>query len=134
MSGETVTDPRMQVKQRIDVIESSYEFFLAYAAQGRTTDEGATSGADLRDFLGKLEGALDGLADAVASAVEGIEPREPWEDMIAVVGRDAEASLCAVQLVAARTAISSQLIDNLNANMHLRAVLTDLFLVDELVG
>ncbi len=29
--------------------------------------------------------------------------------------------------------ISSQLIDNLNASIHLRALLTDLFLVDEIL-
>jgi len=129
-----VSDAKTEVKHRIDVIESSYEFFLAYAAQGRTTDEGAKSGADLRDFLLKLESALDGLADTVAEAVRGEEPSDSWDAMIAVVRRDAEASLCAVRLVSARPGISSQLIDNLNANMHLRAVLTDLFLVDELVG
>ncbi len=129
-----MSDAKTEVKHRIDVIESSYEFFLAYAAQGRTTDEGAKSGADLRDFLSKLESALDGLADTVAEAVRGEEPSDSWDAMIAVVRRDAEASLCAVRLVSARPGISSQLIDNLNANMHLRAVLTDLFLVDELVG
>jgi len=30
--------------------------------------------------------------------------------------------------------MSSQLVDNLNANIHLRALLTDLFLVDEALG
>jgi hypothetical protein len=35
--------------------------------------------------------------------------------------------------VLAQPAISSQLIDNLNASIHLRALLTDLFLVDELL-
>ncbi len=39
-----------------------------------------------------------------------------------------------MRLVAAQPSISSQLIDNLNANVHLRALLTDLFLVDELLG
>jgi len=36
--------------------------------------------------------------------------------------------------VAAQSSVSSQLIDNLNANIHFRALLTDLFLVDELIG
>jgi|TARA_Y100000996_G_scaffold402023_1_gene373564 hypothetical protein len=129
-----VSDAKNEVKQRIDSIESSYEFFLAYAAQGRTTDEGAKSGAELREFLTKLEDALEGLADTVAEAVSDQEPRDAWDEMTSVVRRDAAAALSAVQLVAARSGISSQLIDNLNANMHLRAVLTDLFLVDDLVG
>ena len=50
-----------------------------------------------------------------------------------VVDRDANDSLAAVGLVLAQPAISSQLIDNLNASIHLRALLTDLFLIDEIV-
>ena len=129
-----MSDAKNEVKKSIDSIESSYEFFLAYAAQGRTTDEGAKSGAELREFLTKLEDSLEGLADTVAEAVSDQEPRDAWDEMTSVVRRDAAAALSAVQLVAARSGISSQLIDNLNANMHLRAVLTDLFLVDDLVG
>jgi hypothetical protein len=34
-------------------------------------------------------------------------------------------------LVRAHPAIGSALVDNLNASIHLRALLTDLFLVDE---
>jgi hypothetical protein len=33
--------------------------------------------------------------------------------------------------VLARRSIGSQMIDNLNASIHLRALLTDLFLLDE---
>ena len=36
-------------------------------------------------------------------------------------------------MVLAQPSISSQLIDNLNASIHLRALLTDLFLIDELL-
>lgn len=126
--------PREDVQARIDAIESSYEFFLAYAAQGLTTDEGAKSGAQLRDFLGKLEGALDGLADRVAEAAAEMEPADAWSRMVDTVRHDASASLAAVRLVSARSGVGSQLIDNLNANIHLRALLTDLFLVDDLLG
>jgi hypothetical protein len=51
----------------------------------------------------------------------------------AVLDRDARDSLAAIELVLAQPAISSQLIDNLNASIHLRALLTDLFLVGEVV-
>ena len=47
-----------------------------------------------------------------------------------VLERDANDSLAAMELVLGQPAISSQLIDNLNASMHLRALLTDLFLID----
>jgi hypothetical protein len=121
------------VKARINTIEQSYEFFLAYAAQGLTTDQGAKAGGQLRDFLGKLEAALDGLADQVEAVVADVEPEGAWTDMVAVVRADARAASAAVRLVVARPGVSSQLIDNLNANIHLRALLTDLFLVDDLI-
>lgn len=121
------------VKARIEAIEQSYEFFLAYAAQGLTTDRAAKSGGQLRDFVAKLERGLDGLGQQLGVAVADAEPSGAWSDFVGVVTRDADAALAAVRLVAAREGISSQLIDNLNANIHLRALLTDLFLVDELI-
>ena len=129
-----MASPREDVQARIDAIESSYEFFLAYAAQGLTTDEGAKAGAQLRDFLAKLEGALDGLADRVQEVSTDLEPADAWSQMVHVVRSDADAALSAVRLVSARPGVSSQLVDNLNANIHLRALLTDLFLVDDLLA
>ena len=123
------------IKARIDAIEESYEFFLAYAAQGLSTDQGARSGAQLRDFLKKMETAVDGLAARLRALASegGLEPASVWSDVIGVVERDAADTLAAIRLVASRPGVSSQLVDNLNANIHLRALLTDLFLVDDLV-
>ena len=56
-SGVAVSSLRDDVKSRIDAIEASYEFFLAFAAQGLTSDQGSKSGGQLRMFLGKCEGA-----------------------------------------------------------------------------
>jgi hypothetical protein len=134
MTESAVSSAVQDVKARIDVIEKSYEFFLAYAAQGLTTDQGAKSGADLRDFLQRAEAAVDGLAGAVEVAWQGVEPVDSWREMVEVVRLDARASLAALRLVSARDGVSSRLVDNLNANIHLRALLTDLFLVDELLG
>ena len=77
---------------------------------------------------------LEGLADDIEAAAADAEPRGAWNDMVSVVRSDADATLAAIRLVASRPGISSQLIDNLNANIHLRALLTDLFLVDELIA
>ena len=127
--------PREDVKARIDAIEEAYEYFLAYAAQGLSTDQGAKSGAPLRDFLRKMDQALDGLGDGFRELVtaESLEPRSVWEDMIRVVSQDARDALAAIRLVSSRRGVSSQLVDNLNANIHLRALLTDLFLADDLI-
>lgn len=126
---------RDDVKARIDVIEESYEFFLAYAAQGLTSDQGAKSGGELRRFLSQIEAALDGLTDAFREAVkdDAGAPEGAWDDVLAVLEADASASLATIRLVSSRKGISSQLIDNLNANIHLRALLTDLFLVDDVI-
>ncbi len=51
-----------------------------------------------------------------------------------MLARDAQdAQSLGIQLVLAQPSISSQMVDNLNASIHLRALLTDLFLIDEIV-
>ena len=58
---------------------------------------------------------------------------EKYHAFIAVLDRDAAAAQAAVQLVLAMPGISSQIVDSLNASIHLRALLTDVFLVDEVL-
>lgn len=116
----------MTLEARCDAIEEAYEFMLAYAAQGLAEDAGSTSGAQVREFLRNAVKALSGIADACSA--EDIDVA-----FIRVVERDAESSLAAISMVLAQPAISSQLIDNLNASIHLRALLTDLFLLDEIL-
>ena len=61
------------------------------------------------------------------------EPAAAYQAFIDIVERDARYTHTARKLVLAQRAISSQLIDNLNAWVHLRALLTDLFVLDELL-
>jgi len=119
---------------RCNAIEECYEFMLAYAAQGLPTDQGSQSGGQLREFLDRAVQAVSGLAGAYTAAVkqEGLLPAERYQAFLAVLDSDASDSLAAIGLVLAQPAISSQLIDNLNASIHLRALLTDLFLIDEI--
>jgi hypothetical protein len=109
---------------------------LAYAAQGLRTDEGSKSGGQVREFLQRAVKVLTGLAEVCTVAVreEGLEPAEKYAAFLAVLDRDSRDSLAAIELVLAQAVISSQLIDNLNASIHLRALLTDLFLLDEILG
>ena len=120
---------------RCDAIEECYEFMLAYAGQGLPSDEGSHAGSQVREFLQRAVNALTGLAESCAKAVaeEGLDPAEKYQAFIAVLERDAQDSLAALELVLAQPAISSQLIDNLNASIHLRALLTDLFLVGDIL-
>ena len=126
---------RDELKKRCNSIEECYEFMLAYAAQGLPGDQGSQSGGELRVFLGRCDEALTGLARAFTHIVEAerLKPADRYHAFIAVLERDAREAQAAVQLVLAQPSISSQLIDNLNASIHLRALLTDLFLIDEIV-
>lgn len=124
-----------ELKERCARIEETYEFMLAYAAQGLRTEPGSGSGSQIRSFLEKADGALNGLADLFTTIVkaDGISPSAPYDNFIAVLSRDASDARAAIGLALAQPSISSQLIDNLNASIHLRALLTDLFLIDEIV-
>ncbi len=124
-----------RLKQRIDAVEAAYEFMLAYAAQGVTGEEEGGSGMEIRAQLKRSEEALEGLAGLVKElvAARGLEPAQPYSSFIDVLDRDARSAQAAIQIVLAQRAISSQLIDNLNALIHLRSLLTDLFLIDEVL-
>jgi hypothetical protein len=108
---------------------------LAYAA-GVAGEAGQANVGQLRSLLTRAQDALDGLSDAFRLAVveAGLAPIEAYDAFIAVLDRDARDSLAALRLVLAQPAISSQLVDNLNASIHLRALLTDLFLIDEILS
>ena len=125
-----------EVGNRCEAIEECYEFMLAYAAQGLRTDEGSKSGGQVREFLQRAIQALTGLTEACAAtvSVEGLEPADKYTAFLAVLDRDSRDSLAAIELVLSQPAISSQLIDNLNASIHLRALLTDVFLLDEILS
>jgi hypothetical protein len=126
---------RAELKAHIDTIEKSYEFFLAYAAQGARDEEASKVGAQLREFLSDMGGALDALAGDLGSIVEaeGLEPPERYRAMTEITAADASRASAAVHLVGAQETISSELVDNLNASLHIRVLLTDLFLLDDVV-
>jgi len=117
----------MNFRERCDAIEECYEFLLAYAGQGLPSDAGHSSGSQVREYLSRAVKGLTGLTAAITA--EGVQSDAFTE----LVERDARDSLAVINLVLAQPGISSQLIDNLNASIHLRALLTDLFVVDEVL-
>ena len=129
MTGETQSS---SLDDRIETIEKTYEFMLAYAAQGHDGDQGEGAGSEIRDFLERAHTALAGLESALsASVAERTADPQPYQAFLAITGVDARKAQAAMELVLAQPSISSQLVDNLNASIHLRALLTDLFLIDE---
>lgn len=127
--------PRESLRERVELVEEAYEFFLAYAAQGMTGAEGRPASSTLRSYLDRVVPAVEELAPLLARVVqeEGLEPADRLHAFREVIAADAERAGAALALVASRPAVSSALVDNLNASVHLRALLTDLFLLDELL-
>lgn len=114
---------------RIEIIERGYEYLLAYAAQGRQDD----AGSEVRQTLTNMHTALDGLAGLLSLALTTASAATARDSagFIEAVTDDARKARGAIGLVLSRPAISSLLIDNLNASIHLRALLTDVFLADQ---
>ena len=119
----------MTLAERLEAVEAGYEFCLAYAAQGRTDD----AGSPIRQTLERMYAALEGLAPLLESAVlrDGARRAASTRVFLDAVKRDLSVAQGAIGMVLDSGAIGSLLIDNLNASIHLRALLTDLFLVDQ---
>jgi hypothetical protein len=125
----------VEIWEHSNTVEECYEFMLAYAAQGHSSDQSDKPGGRIREFLQRAATAIAGLAEGCSKAVkeQGLEPAEKYQSFLAVLDRDSQDTLAAVELVLAQPSISSQLVDNLNASIHLRALLTDLFLMTEVL-
>lgn len=123
-----------QTRAAINAIEAGYEFMLAYAAQGRDFEySGGGGGPSIRPFLQELVEGLNSVADHLEASINDQVQSDAdlFLAFVSVLRIDAEKSMKAVKMVLALPSIGSQVIDNLNASIHLRALLTDIFLIDE---
>ena len=130
--SQSATD---ELKASVDIVEETYEICLSYAAKGVSGLMARTGDTQARDQLEKLAQALPNLGDAFLKVVEELEgdSRDQYKGFLEVLRRDAAAGHAAVQLVLAQQNITSQMVDNLNGMIHLRALLTDVFLIDEML-
>ena len=125
----------MGLDQLSERIEECYEFTLSYAARGFAGDDSNEQTRQVRDHLTRAVAAMRGLRAGCGEAVtrEQLEPKETYDAFFSMMQRDAEGAIAAMELVLAQSTIGSQLIDNLNASIHLRALLADLFLLMEVL-
>ena len=123
------------LQAHVDVVEETYEFCLSYAARGVNVQMAASNDQLVRERLEKMGATLEELpASFLALAEErGSQSGDRYQALIEVMRRDSAAGLAAVQLVLAQPGITSQMVDNLNGMIHLRALLTDVFLLDEIL-
>ena len=111
------------LEKDIEVVESGYEFLLAYAAQGRQPHiESEYPTPHARPTLEGMVQAMNNVAAAFKDSHNEFEQ---------VVAEDVRKASAAIRFVLAQPRMSSELIDNLNASIHLRAVLTNFFLYSE---
>jgi len=124
----------MTFAEAIDVIEETYEFMLAYAAQGRGREDEEDPGSGIRERLTRAEAALGVISSATIDAIAAAGAQAAaTAEFLDVVKSDATRARAAFRLVLAQRSIGSQVVDNLNATTHVRTLLTDLFLLDETV-
>lgn len=126
---------REELSRRADAIEGGYELMLAYAAQGLVSDQGAANSTQLRDHLKRFDDALTGLAQTYRDCAKalGVGPADAVEGFLKTLEADAATTQAAIRMALAKPGISSQLIDNINASIHVRALLTDVFVIDEIL-
>ena len=122
------------LRNSINDVEAGYEYMLAYAAQG-LIDEPTSggSGPSIRVYLKKMQNGLVSIVDDFETVIKDAtgDNAELYLNYLSVLKEDAAKSKKAVDLVMSLPSIGSQVIDNLNASIHLRAILTDIFLIDE---
>lgn len=112
------------LEKDIETIESGYEFLLAYAAQGRPAAVETGPGPHARP-------TIQNMAEAMASiAKQFVDSSDSFE---AVIANDCLNAGAALEFILLQNKVGSEMVDNLNASIHLRAVLTDLFLYSEVL-
>ena len=111
------------ISEDIETIESGYEFLLAYAAQGRPADmEAKGPGPHARPTLEGMRQAMQNLVKEFSGSADNFEQ---------LIAEDCNKASAALGFILSQKQIGSEIVDNLNASIHLRAVLTDLFLYGE---
>ncbi|MGI9437728.1 MAG: hypothetical protein ACR2Q4_23350 [Geminicoccaceae bacterium] len=125
------TDPSAAIDMRnaIDVVEEAYEFMLAYAAQGRKHEAEDESISRIRQYLIRFGDALDDMAK-VAPVILATDAGKPFGERFLA---DIAVTRSVIALLMERPSITSDMVDNTNGLIAVRALLTDLFFIDQAV-
>jgi hypothetical protein len=110
----------------ISQIEEAYEYMLAYAAQGRTTEGAGPGGASIRDFLTNfLKGAkiLETWVENTGAIVP--EVKDEYRKASSLI-------IGVISMMLEKDNISSEMVDNANALMATRHYLTLVFFLDKM--
>ena len=118
------------LKDRIDTIEEAYEYMLAYAAQGLERENESDSGG-IRGFLSNAAKALEDIHQVAQERAAALaSDADQWNAYLEILKTDAATAQILINFALMQPGLGSELIDNLNATSHVRALLTDVFLLD----
>ena len=118
------------LKDRIDTIEEAYEYMLAYAAQGLERENESDSGG-IRGFLSNAAKALEDIHQVAQERAAAVaSDADQWNAYLEILKTDAATAQILINFALMQPVLGSELIDNLNATSHVRALLTDVFLLD----
>ncbi|MFP6732641.1 MAG: hypothetical protein VB959_02225 [Rhodospirillales bacterium] len=118
------------LKDRIDTIEEAYEYMLAYAAQGLERENESDSGG-IRGFLSNAAKALEDIHQVAQERAAALaSDADQWNAYLEILKTDAATAQILINFALMQPVLGSELIDNLNATSHVRALLTDVFLLD----
>lgn len=122
------TEQAITIRDAIEVVEEAYEFMLAYAAQGRK-QEGQEGGGEsqIRNYLKRLVESLGSLETASKDGVGGPEGEAFVERFL----DDLAVTKSAAGLLLATPSITSDMVDNTNSLVPVRALLTEIFFIDQ---
>ena len=125
--------PASGLAERIAAIEEAYELMLAYASQGHRR---GTEGGEVRDFLKRADAALDGIGAGRNRRCESCRgrPRAVFSPFVATLEDDARKARAGIKLSSPNERSDRQAGRQSRCVIHLRALLTDLFLVDEAIA
>ncbi len=119
-----------KMRAAFDQIEESYEFMLAYAAQGRKREVEEGGGeSQIRLYIRRFHSALDDFILAIGDGFGVLDDAAFTERLRG----DIAVTRSVMGLLLARPSISSDMIDNTNGLIAMRALLTDIFFVDQVV-
>jgi len=124
-------DLRHAVSMRgaIDAVEESYEFMLAYAAQGRRQESQDKGTSKIRDYLNRFAAALEAM-EAAAPSVLAAAAAGPFRERFL---SDMAVMRAVIAMLLDKPSISSDMVDNTNGLIAVRSFLTDLFFIDQAV-
>jgi len=119
-----------KVRDQIEKIEEAYEYMLAYAAQGRAEEGAGPDGAQIRTFLKQFS---DNVQKLDKGSSEIIKTNPDADDFIQHFKVESEVMVSILKVLLAKDNISSEVIDNTNGLISVRAYLTSLFFIDKSV-